>query len=104
MNKLLACTLAAAALAAAPSISSAADAATRVAALPTALACQGSPAMSELQKRVVGKANQGTDALRNFVSITRGIYALDMTELAGWLDEQRAAQGSCVAVASNATR
>jgi hypothetical protein len=42
--------------------------------------------LSQVQKRVVVKAEQGVDALRDFVYITRGIYRLDMVEIAGSLD------------------
>jgi hypothetical protein len=43
-----------------------------------------------VQKRVVEKADQGIDALRNYVFVTRGIHQLDMAEIAGSLDDWRA--------------
>ncbi|MDQ2734088.1 MAG: hypothetical protein M3Y55_03655 [Pseudomonadota bacterium] len=90
----------AAAATCAPALSSAAEpAATQVAATTSVGRCTAPSAMSGLQKRIVEKAAQGVDSLRNFIYITRGIYALDMFEAVGWLDAQR----SCVAVAANTT-
>ena len=43
-----------------------------------------------VQKRVVEKADQGIEALRNYVFVTRGIHQLDMAEIAGSLDGWRA--------------
>ena len=53
-----------------------------------------------LDARIVGKASQGVDARRQFIWITRGIYALDMADTVAWLDQQRAARTTCVADAS----
>jgi hypothetical protein len=90
----------AAAATCAPALASAAEAAaTQVAVTPSVGRCTEPPAPSNVQKRIVEKAAQGVDSLRNFIYITRGIYALDMFEAVGWLDAQR----SCVAVAANTT-
>lgn len=43
-----------------------------------------------VQARVVEKADQGVDALRNYIYITRGIHQLDMMQVAGSLDAWRA--------------
>ncbi len=47
-------------------------------------------ALGYVQKRVVQKADQGIDALRDYVFITRGIHQLDMGEIAVSLDDWRA--------------
>lgn len=46
--------------------------------------------LDRVQVRVVEKADQGVDALREYVFITRGIYQLDMAEVAESLDGWRA--------------
>ncbi|MEO8525206.1 MAG: hypothetical protein ABI460_10845 [Caldimonas sp.] len=43
-----------------------------------------------MQARVVEKADQGVDALRDYIFITRGIHQLDMAEVAESLDSWRA--------------
>lgn len=52
-----------------------------------------------VQKRVVEKADQGIDALRNYVFVTRGIHQLDMAEIAVSLDGWRAS-GRCAKLAA----
>ena len=42
--------------------------------------------LSYVQKRVVQKAEVGVDALRDYVTITRRIHALDMMKIATSLD------------------
>ena len=45
--------------------------------------------MSGVQKRVMEKHMQGgSEALRRFVWITRGIYGLDMSETLAWATER----------------
>ena len=46
--------------------------------------------LSYVQARVVEKAEQGVDALRDYVYITRGIHQLDMMQVASSLDAWRA--------------
>jgi hypothetical protein len=58
----------------------------------TALAADTSGASScaplgQVQRRVVQRAEMGVDALRDFVFVTRRIYALNMMEIAGSLDD-----------------
>jgi hypothetical protein len=58
----------------------------------SALAADASSASStcaplgQVERRVVQRAEVGVDALRNFVFVTRRIYALNMMEIAGSLD------------------
>lgn len=56
-----------------------------------------------VQMRVVEKADQGVDALRDYVYITRGIHQLDMAEIAGSLDEWRATARCAKAAAEQGT-
>jgi hypothetical protein len=51
--------------------------------------------LSNLNKRLVERADQGVDALRTYVYITRGIYQLNMDEVADSLEGWRANAG-CV--------
>ena len=54
--------------------------------------------MPPLQRRVVAKAAQGPDALRDFIRNTRGAYQLDMESTLSWLDKERNGQLACRAV------
>jgi len=49
---------------------------------------QASPCqpLSSIEKRVVMKAEVGVEALRDYVYITRGVHALNLTEIAKSLD------------------
>ena len=62
---------------------------------PSAAPCPPAQAMTPLQRRIVAKAAQGPDALRDFVYITRGVYQLDMTSTVAWLEEERDSQRAC---------
>jgi hypothetical protein len=42
--------------------------------------------LSQVQRRIVQKAEVSVDALRDFVFVTRRVYALNMMEIAGSLD------------------
>lgn len=59
--------------------------------------CDRMQYMTGLQRRLVAKAAQGTDALRDFIFITRGVYQLDMGSIVAWLDRERSAERVCVA-------
>jgi hypothetical protein len=59
--------------------------------------------MTPLQRRIVAKAAQGPDALRDFVYITRGVYQLDMAATAAWLDEERDSERACRAALATPT-
>jgi len=50
--------------------------------------------LGPMQAAVVGHADQGVDALRRYVFISRGIHQLDMMEVAGSLDAWQA-QARC---------
>jgi len=39
-----------------------------------------------VERRIVAKAQVGVEALRDFVFITRGVYALNLTDVAAHLD------------------
>jgi hypothetical protein len=60
----------------------------------TAAACPGE-SMSFLQRRVLQKADQGVDALRQYIWITRAMYQLDIVETVAWIERHRAAQAGC---------
>ena len=61
--------------------------------------------LDHLQRRVVEKADQGVDALRQYILITRGVYQLDMMKVAGSLDAWRTRAGcTAQAPAGTATR
>jgi hypothetical protein len=62
----------------------------------TAMACQ-QPRMTLLQERLLAKADQGADTLRQFVFNTRKIYQLDTIEVAEWAAARRAAIHECMA-------
>jgi hypothetical protein len=62
---------------------------------PSAESCPPAQAMTSLQRRIVAKAAQGPDALRDFIYITRGVYQLDMESTAAWLEEERDSQRAC---------
>ncbi|MEO8923122.1 MAG: hypothetical protein ABI330_09925 [Caldimonas sp.] len=65
--------------------------------------CSGT-VLSAFQKHVVAKSEQGVDALRDYLFITRGIYNVSMDEAVAMLDRQREARRSCMAVAATDTR
>lgn len=54
----------------------------------TAASCR---ALTRLQQRIVDKSNQGMEALRGFVWMTKFIHGIDMYDVARSLDEWRAA-------------
>ena len=56
------------------------------------------PQMTRLEFRLYEKAAEGPGALRNFISIRRGIYQLDTRETADWAARVSAARSACRAV------
>ena len=56
------------------------------------------PQMTRLESRLYEKAEEGPGVLRNFISIRRGIYELDIRETATWAARVRAARSACKAV------
>jgi hypothetical protein len=69
-------------------------------AAPSLEPCGRAEAMTALQRRILAEAAQGVDSLRRFISITRGIYQLDMESTVAWLDQERALPQSCQAAAA----
>ncbi len=64
-------------------------------------ACSERQPLAGLDARVVAKAAQGVDSLRNFIEVSRGVYGLEMASTVAWLDRQRAAEAACnIAVAT----
>lgn len=64
-----------------------------------AKACKERVVLTGLDARIVEKAAQGIDALRQYLWTTRGIYGLDMGNTVAWLDRQRAMQAGCTGAA-----
>lgn len=69
----------------------------------TATTCNRVLQMGGLQRRLVAKASDGPDALRNFIWRTRGIYQLDMESVVAWLESERDAEVACIAAAAGST-
>jgi len=55
--------------------------------------------LSSLEQRLFQQASQGSDELRDFIYIRRGIYLLDMTDVQTWAEGVRASQSACLAAA-----
>jgi hypothetical protein len=56
---------------------------------------------TNLQRRIVDKAEQGMPALRRFVSMTRLIYGVDMIDIGNSLDKWRAST-ACTSIVAEA--
>lgn len=54
-------------------------------------------AATSLQTTLVAKSEQGVDALRDYLFITRGIYNLRMEDAVAMIERQHAAQRNCTA-------
>ena len=67
--------------------------------------CGGPETLSNVQRKVVEKAAQGTTALIRYIHGTRMMsYSLDVHDTAAWLERRRAARVACgVAVADAAS-
>ncbi len=63
--------------------------------------CASAP-LTNLQKRLLEKADQGVAALRQYIFTTRAIHQLDIYDVVGWMDARRAAAAACVASAKPA--
>ena len=63
--------------------------------------CGGPETLSNVQRKVVEKAAQGTTALIRYIHGTRMMsYSLDVHDTVAWLERRRAARAACgVAVA-----
>ena len=53
------------------------------------------PQLTRLQQRLIEKAASGSDDLRRYIFITRGIYGLDYFETVEWLDTVRSRFALC---------
>ena len=51
--------------------------------------------LSQLQQRLIDKAAQGADALRNYISITSSIYQLNFVEVVSWMDLRKQNTATC---------
>jgi hypothetical protein len=51
--------------------------------------------LTQLQQRLIDKAAQGVDALRNYISITSSIYQLNFVEVVVWMDLQKQHAATC---------
>ena len=66
----------------------------------TASATCAEARLTGLQQRLVAKADQGVDSLRQYVWITRSIHGLYMPDVGDWLDARRAARANCAVAAA----
>ena len=58
-------------------------------------ACGQPGKFSSEQLRLLQKASQGVEPLRQYVHRTRGVYQYDMAEIGGWIGAWRADQERC---------
>jgi hypothetical protein len=87
-----------------PGVARASGEATTLALAAPSTRCDVPEALSNLQRKVVEKAAQGTTALIRYIHGTRMMsYSLDVHETFAWLDQRRAARAACgVSVAAAA--
>jgi len=64
-------------------------------------ACPVAP-LSQLQQRLIDKAAQGADALRNYIAITSSIYQLDFVEVVTWIDSRKQNTATCERLSAEA--
>ena len=87
-----------------PGIARASEEATTVALAAPSTRCDVPEALSNLQRRVVEKAAQGTTQLIRYIHATRMMsYSLDVYETVAWLDQRRAARAACGVSVANAS-
>jgi hypothetical protein len=67
------------------------------AARPSESDCAALAAPNRLEQRLLDKAGQGVDTLRQYIFITRGIHGYDMFEVVKWMDARRATAAACQA-------
>lgn len=60
------------------------------------------PHLTHVQQRLYQKADEGSDALRNFIFIRRAILQVDTYETAIWADSLRRARSACMTNVSDA--
>ena len=73
-----------------------------VAAATTAWACDPGQ-KGFVERRILAKAEQGFDAVRGYVYITRSIHQLDLLKTLDWIVAQRAGRGACTLALAGAT-
>jgi hypothetical protein len=64
--------------------------------------CAAFASPTRLEQRLLDKAEQGVDSLRQYIFISRGVRQLDMMEVVAWLDARRASAATCTARADRA--
>jgi hypothetical protein len=74
------------------------------AARPSESDCAALAAPNRLEQRLLDKAGQGIDTLRQYIFITRGIHGYDMFEVVKWMDARRATAAACQARADQSDR
>ncbi len=57
-----------------------------------------------VERRILAKAEQGFDAVRGYVYITRSIHQLDLLQTLDWIVAQRAGRGTCTLAVAAAER
>jgi len=59
--------------------------------------CAALASPNRLEQRLLDKAGQGIDSLRQYIFITRGIHGYDIYEVVKWMDARRATAAACQA-------
>ena len=67
-----------------------------------ALDASCAPRLTNQQQRLYQKANDGTDALRQFIFIRRAILQVDVYETASWAETLNEARAACARTRSTA--
>jgi hypothetical protein len=62
------------------------------------------PQLTRQQERLYQKANDGTDALRQFIFIRRAVLQVDIYETAAWAESIGQARAACVRARAAAAR
>lgn len=56
--------------------------------------------LTRLQQRLLAKAEEGIEPLRQYVHITRRVHELDLHQVVHWIDRRRVAAAACQAAAA----
>lgn len=62
-------------------------------------ACGEPESLTRLQRRLLAKADEGIEPLRQYIQITRRVHELDLHEVVHWMDRRRARLAACLALA-----
>lgn len=65
----------------------------------TSAACGEPESLTRLQRRLLAKADEGIEPLRQYIHITRRVHELDLHEVVHWMDRRRARLAACLALA-----